>query len=162
MKNNLIKLTLGLSAVFLVLIMADTGSAQPRRKARGKTYTKAEVGNIIKRVETRVDNFVENFDESLDNSNLDGTEREDELMEKARKLESATDELRREFDRSDTWIENKAEVRACLNHASDINRTMKNRKFGAKTESNWAKVRYELNTLAKIYNLPVVGSSAYN
>lgn len=162
MRNNLIKIAVGVSAVFLVLVMADTGSAQRNRKARGKVYTRAEVERVIKRVEERMDNFVDNFDDSLDNSNLDGTEREDELMKKARKLENATDELRREFDRSDTWIENKAEVRACLNIASDINRTMKARRLGPTTEANWSRVRYELNTLAKIYNLPVVGASAYN
>lgn len=162
MKNNLIKITFGLSALFLVLVMVETGNAQKNRKARGKKYSRADVGRVIKRVETRVDNFVDNFDEALDDSNLDGTEREDNLMDKARALESATDELRREFDRRDTWIENKSEVRACLNIASDINRTMKNRRLGPKTEGNWTRVRYELNTLAKIYNLPVVGSNAYN
>ena len=160
-KNNLAKITVGLSALILVLLITDTGNAQ-RRNARGKKYTKGQVSNVIKRVETRTDNFIDNFDEALDNSDLDGTEREDNLMKKARKLESATDELRREFDKSDTWIENRAEVRACLNHASDINRTMTNRRYGPKTEINWAKLRYELNTLAKIYNLPVVGSRADN
>lgn len=162
MKSNLIKLTIGLFAACLVLLTADVVNAQPRRKARGKKYTRADVENVIKRVEERTDNFVDNFDDALDESNLDGTEREDELMDRARDLESATDELRREFDRRDTWRENRPEVRACLNIASDINRTMKNRRLGPKTESNWARVRYELNTLARIYNLPVVGSSAYN
>lgn len=162
MKNSIIKGMFGVLAILLILVMTEVGSAQKNRKARGKTYTRADVERVIARVETRTDNFVDNFDESLDNSNLDGTEREDDLMDKARALESATDELRREFDRSDTWIENKAEVRSCLNIASDINRTMKNRKMGAVTEKNWANVRYELNTLAKIYKLPVVGASDYN
>ena len=161
MRSSIIKMTLGLSAVFLVLIMADLGSAQARRKARGKIYSRSNVENVIKRVETRMDNFLDNYDKALDDSNLDGTDREDRLLDKAKRLESATDELRREFDKSDTWIENKAEVRSCLNLATDVNRTMKNRRMGAKTEANWARVRYELNTLAKIYKLPVVGSSAY-
>ncbi|NNE65937.1 MAG: hypothetical protein HKN33_05165 [Pyrinomonadaceae bacterium] len=162
MKQQLVKLVIGSAAIFLVLVMVDTASAQRTRKARGKTYTRADVERVIKRVEERVDNFVDNFDDSLDNSNLDGSEREDNLMDRARELESATDELRREFDRNDTWIENKAEVRDCLRIASKINKTMRARRFGAKTESNWAKVRFELNTLAKIYRLPAVGSSAYN
>ena len=155
-------MTIGLAAGLLVLATAGTGFGQPTRKARGKTYTRAQVGNVIKRVETRTDNFVKNFDESLDNSNLDGTEREDNLMDKARRLESATDELRREFNRSDTWLENKAEVRRCMNIAHDINKTIKRRRLGGKTESNWVKLRYELNTLAGIYKLPKVGSNAYD
>jgi hypothetical protein len=141
--------------------MADLGSAQPGRKARGKTYSRSNVESVIKRVETRMDNFLDNYDKALDDSNLDGTDREDRLIDKAKRLESATDELRREFDKSDTWIENKAEVRSCLKLATYVNRTMKNRRMGAKTEANWARVRYELNTLAKIYKLPIVGSSVY-
>jgi len=160
MKANFVKLMVGFSAILMVLVLADTGSAQ-RRKARGKTYTKGQVENVIKRVETRADNFVDNFDESLDNSNLDGSEREDDLMKRARKLENETDRLERDFDKNDRWIENKSQVRIVLNLATDLNVIVKRRKLGGKTEANWAKLRYELNTLAKIYNLPVVGSKKY-
>ena len=116
---------------------------------------------IVDRVEDRVDNFVSNYDRSLDRSRLNGSSREDWLMKRARDLEGATDELSREFQRRDAWIENKDEVRKCLNIASDIDKNMKNYNFGVATEANWAKVRYELNTLADVYNLPKVGSSAY-
>ncbi len=75
--------------------------------------------------------------------------------------QNVTDELEREFDKSDRWIENKSQVRKILNIASDINRTVKNRRLGKKTESNWTRLRFELNTLAKIFKLPKVGSSAY-
>ena len=100
--------------------------------------------------------FKKDFDKSLDNSPLNGSDREDYLNKRAKDLEHATDELSQEFDKRDLWIENKDQVRKCLNIANDINVAMKNRKLGAKTESNWAAVRYELNTLAKIYNLPTV------
>jgi hypothetical protein len=38
---------------------------------------------------------------------------------------------------------------------------MKNKRYGNTTEDNWRAVVYELNTLAKLYNVPQVGSSAY-
>lgn len=161
MKTNLVKLAAGTFAVFMVLILSDLSNAQPR-KARGKFYTKGHVENVIKRVETRADNFVDNFDESLDNSNLDGSEREDDLMKKARKLENETDDLKNQFDKSDRWIETKPQVRKVLNLATDINKVVNRRRLGRKTEANWAKLRYELNTLAKIYKLPKVGSRVYN
>ncbi|MEZ5308700.1 MAG: hypothetical protein R2684_16265 [Pyrinomonadaceae bacterium] len=161
MKSHITKLLIGLSALLFVVIAADVSNAQNSRRARGRQYTKADVDRVIKRVEERMDNFVGNFDKSLDNSNLDGSDREDQLNAKAKALESATDELRREFDKRDAWIENKDEVRRCLNLATDLDKTMKARKLGGVTESNWAKVRYELNTLAGIYNLPKVGNSAY-
>lgn len=163
MKKNLFSLLAVLSVVMTVLFLADVSNAQtgPRR-ARGKVYTKAEVGAIIKRVEERLDNFKNNFDTALDNSPLNGTEREDYLNKRAKDLEHATDELSQEFNKRDAWIENKDQVRKCLKIASDINVAMKNQRLGEKTETNWAKVRYELNTLAKVYNLPEVGSTSYN
>ena len=142
-------------------LMSDSTQAQ-RRRARGRTYTKAEVDQIIKRVETRADIFQKEFDKALDKSRLNGSNREDQLNQYAKDLEKETDELRREFDRRDLWIENKDEVRRCLNTASKLDVAMRNRKLGGDVESTWAALRYELNTLAKVYNLPVVGSSVYN
>ena len=161
MRKYFVNLFVGLAAVMMLLTFADVSNAQRRRESRGKKMTKAQVKAVINRVEDRVDNFVKNYDKSLDRSRLDGTSRENWLMNRARDLESATDELAREFNRRDAWVENKDEVRRTLNIASDIDRNMKNYRFGAATESNWARVRYELNTLADIYNLPKVGSGAY-
>ncbi len=159
MKRNFLKLFLSLAAITFVLSVA--GNAQPRRESRGRFMTKAQVKAVINRVEDRVDNFVRRFDQSLDRSKLNGTSREDWLMKRAKDLEAATDELSREFGRRDAWIENKDEVRKCLNIATDIDRNMKNYRYGAATEANWANVRFELNTLADIYNLPKVGANVY-
>lgn len=164
MKSKFYSLVIGLFAVLAILSLADVSYAQRnrnRRESRNKVMNKAQVKTVINRVEDRVDNFVKNYDKSLDKSKLNGSSREDWLMNRARDLESATDELAREFDRNDAWIENKDEVRKCLNIATDIDTNMKNYKFGATTESNWARVRFELNTLADIYNLPKVGAGTY-
>jgi len=161
MRKKIFNLCLSLAAVVLILSAADVSNAQRRRESRGRGMTKAQVKQVINRVEDRVDNFVKHYDKSLDRSKLDGTNREDTLMTRAKNLESATDELAREFDRRDTWAENKDEVRKCLNIATDINRNMTSRKYSADTEAIWAKVRYELNTLADIYNIPKVGANAY-
>ena len=127
----------------------------------GSNLNKAQVNRLINNLEMRVDRFVVQFNDSLDNSRLNNTRREDSLNRRARDLEAATDELRREFDSRDLWIENKDEVRRCLNIAADINVAMRNRKLGAATENNWRAVRTELNALAKVYGLPAVGG-AYN
>ncbi|HEY0427129.1 MAG TPA: hypothetical protein VGC76_04905 [Pyrinomonadaceae bacterium] len=163
MKGKFYSLAVGLFAVLTILSLADTSSAQRRnrRESRNTMMSKAQVKVVINRVEDRVDNFVKNFNKSLDKSKLNGTSREDWLDKRARNLESATDELAREFDRRDTWAENKDEVRKCLNIATDIDTNMTNYKYGAATEANWARVRYELNTLADIYNMPKVGAGAY-
>jgi hypothetical protein len=151
-----------LAVVCAVLILSVPGEAQRRRGTpRQRGYTKTEVDQIIKRVEERSDRFVKLFDKSLDRSRLNGTEREDRLNEYARNLETALDELRREFDRKESYVETRPEVRRCLNVATDINVAMRNRRLGGETERQWAQLRSELNTLADVYTLPPVGSSAY-
>ena len=144
--------------------LADTASAQRRvrlHETRGQVVNKAQVKAIIERVETRVDYFVKQFDKSLDRSRLDGSDREDQLNKRAKDLEHATDDMRKHFDVTDKWIDNRDEVRKCLNIASDIDKAMRNRRLGGVTETNWANVRFELNSLADVYNMPKVGAGAY-
>lgn len=161
MSTRILKALAAVGAVVMIFLLFDTANAQRRREVRGRGLNKAQVKLIINRVEDRVDNFVSNFDKSLDKSRLDGTSREDWLNKRAKDLESATDELSREFDRRDAWAENREEVRRCLNIATDIDRNMRNYRYGAATEANWAKVRFELNSLADVYNMPKVGAAAY-
>jgi hypothetical protein len=162
MRRKIFSLVTALFAVVLVLSLANASYAQRnRRESRNRLMNKAQVKTVINRVEDQVDNFTSKYDKSLDRSKLNGSSREDWLNKRARDLESATDELSREFNRRDAWAENKDEVRKCLNIATDINQNMNNYKFGAATETNWARVRYELNTLADIYNLPKVGAAVY-
>ena len=152
-----------IAAIIFLFAFADSASAQrvPRREARGRAWTKAEVKAVIGRVEDRVDRFTKRYDEALDRSGLDKSNREDWLMKRARDLEAATDELSREFDRRDAWVENKDETRKCLNIATDIDRNMRKFTYTKEAEQNWANVRFELNTLADIYNLPKVGAGVY-
>ena len=161
MRRNIFSFLVGVLAVVTLFVVADTASAQ-RREVRGRNLSKAQVNAIVNRVENRVDNFVKNYDKALDRSKLNGSSREDWLNKRAKDLETATDELRREFDRRDAWAENKDEVRRCLNIATDIDRNIRNYKFGAAAEGNWNKVRFELNSLSDVYNLPRVGANAYN
>jgi hypothetical protein len=161
MNSKILKLAASALTLLVAFGVSDSVNAQRRREARNRMMTKAQVKAVIDRVENRVDNFVKNYDRSLDRSRLNDTNGEDRLNNRARDLESATDELAREFDRRDTWAENRDEVRKCLNIASDIDRNMRNRKLGRETEQNWANVRFELNTLADIYNMPKVGAAAY-
>ena len=148
-------------AMAAVLLLVPNVAFSQRREARGRLHTKADVDRVIKRVEDRSDKFEKEFDKALDRSRLNNTRREDQLNDYAEDLEKATDELRREFDRGDAWAENKAEVRKCLEIATKLNVAMRNRRLGPKVESTWSALRYELNTLADVYNLPVVGSGQY-
>jgi signal transduction histidine kinase len=155
------KVFITLAAICALLILSSPTEAQRRRAPRQRGYAKAQVNEIIKRVEERSDRFVKLFDRSLDRSRLDGTNREDRLNEHARNLETALDELRREFDRKENYVETRPEVRRCLDIATNINVAVRNRRLGGETERQWALLRSELNTLADVYGLPLIGSSRY-
>ena len=160
----------GITALFMFVVAltavfvfdSETNAQTYRRVANPNNLSKIQVERILRRVEERTDRFVALFNDSLDNSRLNNSNRENFLNQRARALESATDELRREFDRSDRWIENQDEVRRTLNIASDINVAMRNRRFGASTERTWNLLKTELNTLAQAFNLPTVGNSYTN
>src|SRR6185295_3615987 len=161
MKTSIFRFALTLTtACAAVLLCSLTLAAQPRA-ARGRLYTKAEVERIIKRVEDSSDKFKKEFDKALDRSRLNNTNREDQLNQYAKDLEHATDDLRKQFDRTDKWMDNRDQVRTCLVLASKINVAMRNRRLGPKVESRWNGLRYDLNTLAGVYNLPPVGSPEY-
>lgn len=160
MRTNFSKFAFTFAATFVVLAIASLVQAQPR-VARGRVYTKGDVDRIIKRVEDSTDKFRKEFDKALDRSRLNNSNREDQLNQYAKDLEHATDDLRKQFDRTDKWIDNRDQVRACLSLASKINVAMRNRRLGPKVESRWNALRYDLNTLADVYNLPIVASPEY-
>ncbi|MCA1634152.1 MAG: hypothetical protein LC802_10770 [Acidobacteria bacterium] len=157
MRNQLSKFFVALAVVCVVCAMqADAGAQRRRQPPRARGYTKAEVGIIIRRVENRSDDFIKLFDKALDRSGLDGTRREDNLNERARSLEKSLDDLRREFDRKESYLATRPEVSRTLNIANEIDKVMKRRRMGGETERQWALLRIELNTLADVYNLKML------
>ncbi|HEV7905473.1 MAG TPA: hypothetical protein VGO96_16650 [Pyrinomonadaceae bacterium] len=153
MGKHISKVMMAAIALFLVMMVSTPAEAQYGGRGRGRGYTKAQVEQIIRRLENQSDRFVRSFDRSLDNSRVDGTMREDNLNQRARDLETALDTLRREFDRTDRYQDTQAQVSSVLNVAEDINRAVRNRRLRGNTERLWARVRTELNTLASVYNL---------
>lgn len=153
MSKNISKVIMAAIALFMVALMSIPAEAQYSRRNRGRGYTKAQVEQIIRRLENQSDRFVRSFDRSLDNSRVDGSMREDNLNQRARDLENALDGLRQDFDRMDRYQDTRAQVSSVLNVAEDINRAVRNRRLRGNTERLWSRVRTELNTLASVYNL---------
>lgn len=159
MRKIISKSVLAVIAGFSVLMLAGISNAQQPDWARGNRYNRSSIDQIIKRVENRTDRFVGQFDNALDNSRLNGTKREDNLNERAKELQRATNDLRADFNRrGDNWWETRDNVSRCLSLAADINTAVNNRRFNNRTQNNWRNVRQELNTLAQAYNLPPMGA----
>lgn len=153
MSKNISRVIMASIALFMVALMSIPAAAQYGSRSRGRGYSKAQVEQIIRRLENQSDRFVRSFDRSLDNSRADGTMREDNLNQRARDLENALDMLRQEFDRRDRYQDTRSQVSSVLNVAEDINRAVRNRRLRGNTERLWSRVRSELNTLASVYNL---------
>lgn len=141
--------------------VAVQNTVPARRSTIIKGYTPQQVEELLERIEERGDAFSNQLNKSLDRSRLDGSRTEDNITERARELENATDELRREFDHNDTRGENRPEAERVLITATVIDRLMRSRNFGGQTESTWTALRSELNILAKLYGLQAVGSKSY-
>ena len=153
MRKNSSKVIMASIALFMLAVMSVPAKAQYGGRYRGRGYTKAQVEQVIRRLENQSDRFVRSFDRSLDNSRVDGTMREDNLNRRARDLENALDILRQEFDRTDRYQDTRTQVSGVLNVAEDINRAVRNRRLRGNTERLWSRVRNELNSLASFYNL---------
>ena len=152
MRNQAGRIFVTLTALCaIVALCAVSGAAQ--RRYRPRPYTKGQVDQLIRRVENRADNFVRVFDNALDHSRLDGRRREDRLNERARELEQATNELRREFDRRESYADTRPEVGRCLNVAGSIDDAVRRRRLDRNAEQQWRLLRAELNALADVYGL---------
>ena len=160
MNRKFFKLLTFFTVFSAILILANTGFAQ-RRRTRTISYSKGQVEQVLKRIEEKTDRFTKVFDEALDDSRLNGSRREDNYTDLTKNLENETDELRREFNRNDSYAENAPNARSVINAATDVDRVMKRRNFGRQAESLWLNLRYDFNTLARIYRLPSVGAASY-
>lgn len=132
----------------------DRNNRNDRRNDRrwGNTNKRA-VENLIKRVEDRTDNFSTQVAKALDRIRLDGSRREDNINDLVQRLENATDELRREFDRSDSLQENRDEVQRIVSSASNVERSLRRSRLGNGVQNSWRVLKNEINALARVYGV---------
>ena len=155
MRNKLLKTFAAFAVMFIVLAFAQTSSAQTRRSNRVRV-SKQQVEQLLERIEERSDHFSNSLNKSLDRSRIDGSRAEDNITARARDLENATDELRREFDHHDSHMENAPEVRKVINAARVVNGIMVRRNFSRQTEQSWVRLRGEINTLARLFRIGAI------
>ena len=147
---------------------AATGAAQP--------LAKAQVANLIVKVENGVDEFREYLKKRGENAgsaasapqaqarrSKRGSASEstkaaaqagkDDLEDALSDLNRSTNRLRRKFDGTDTWIQTKAEVERVMDDGRRINQVVARGKYGAEAARLWAVLRTGMNDLARAYGL---------
>jgi hypothetical protein len=132
-----------LTAAVLTFVIISTGSALAKR-----TWYRGNVREVIRNLETDTYHFKGSLDIALDHSRLNGSRAEDEINAYVRQFEAATVRLRnRSQDR--TYAPNLA--REVLNRGRSINAFMIRHRLGGQAESDWSRVRNDLNRLANSY-----------
>jgi len=178
LKRGGAKLPVGIVlGVFTVLLVAGTVRAQ----APG-SYTKAVVGDHIKKVEDGVDEFrkylekrgedTKNNAQAAKNSGAsrgrtattstearkDQARRtKDELDDALDDLNGATNKLRRRFNASSKYMETKSQMEDVMESARRVNQVMVKGNYGTQAERYWTPLRKYINDLARTYGLAPMG-----
>ena len=132
------------SAMMLLNTTVSSLAQRPRPWYRGN------VREIIRQLETDTDHFKSSLDAALDKSSLNGSRAEDEINAYVKQFEEATDRLR---DRSEDREYAPNAAREVLTRGRSINVFMRTHRLGGRAESDWAKVRNDLNRLSNAYNI---------
>ncbi|HTK36857.1 MAG TPA: hypothetical protein VL325_00065 [Pyrinomonadaceae bacterium] len=106
--------------------------------------------NVIRRIETRTDTFKNEMNTALDRSSLNNTRREDNVFAYIDGFESATDQLRTQFDARQPVYD---DVNNVLTQAAYIDRFMARNRLANRAENEWNMLRNDLNTLAGLYSV---------
>lgn len=120
------------------------GGARPYR------VTDNNVQTLIGRLESRTDSYRREVNLALDRGYSNDTRSEEAIVNYINEFDTATDNLRRNFDarRSTT-----ADVEEVLNRAYYIDGFMRDYRLSTAAETQWRSVRTDLDTLSGYYNV---------
>ncbi len=113
------------------------------------------VRQLIRRIESRADEFQNTIDDALDRSPLNGSELEDQINTLAQNLEKEADQLRDRINNRPGGGLVAADIEAVLERAMLIETFMQThgRQLSPRAHRDWARVKANLNELAKNYNV---------
>ena len=149
------------------------------RPASAQVMAKAQVANLIAKVENGVDEFRNYLEKRGDNAK-DGastaqasgrrqgkkapesqkakaSSKKDELDDALGDLNQSTNRLRRKFDATDTWMETKNLVERVVDDGRKINQVVARGSYGAEAARLWGVLRNGINDLARAYGVAPMG-----
>ena len=155
------------SALFVLLLLVIV------TPVAGQSWTKAQVGDLIKTVEDRTDDFKEYLEDKGDEARSRAAggesssrrgrraepdperraETKDDLEEAVEDLEKATDRLRRRFRRVDNYVDTRAQVDNVVDEAREINKIVAGGRYAAEMSKAWAALRVSINDLARVFGI---------
>ena len=170
MKGNMYR-TILTSVALALSLMGLT-----ERPASAQLMPKAQVANLIAKVENGVDdfrNYLEKRGENArdatttaqasgrrsrqgatENQKAKANTKKDALDDALGDLNRSTNRLRRKFDATDKWMETKSQVETMVDDARKINQVVARGNYGAEAARLWAVLRTGINDLARAYGVP--------
>jgi hypothetical protein len=145
------------------------------RPASAQTMAKAQVANLIARVDNGVDEFRNYLEKRGDNARdasstaqesgrkkrqasesqkANASSKKDALDDALGDLNRSTNRLRRKFDPTDKWMETKAQVEKVVDDGRKINQVVARGSYGPEAARLWAVLRTGINDLARAYGVP--------
>ena len=172
MLTDMIRRRSVIAAVALAGLTVATASAQ--------MMAKAQVGNLILKVENGVDQFRDylkrrgdnardaaatpqaqtrrgNRGQASESQKATANARKDDLDDALGDLNRSTNRLRRKFDATDTWMETKVQVQAVVDDGRKINQALTRGNYGSEAARLWAALRNGINDLARAYGVAPLG-----
>jgi hypothetical protein len=145
-------------------------------------FTKAQVGDRIRKVEDGVDQFRDwaekrggTAQNNAQTAKASGRTRrngstptesqkqtaqgtKDDLNDALSDLNRSTNRLRRKFDPTDNWMETKAQVQQVMDDGRKINQVLVRGNYGSQAEKYWGVLRNNMNDLARCYGISPMGA----
>lgn len=172
MLTDMIRRRSVIAAVALAGLTVATAFAQ--------MMAKAQVGNLILKVENGVDQFRDylkrrgdnardaaatpqaqtrrgNRGQASESQKATANARKDDLDDALGDLNRSTNRLRRKFDATDTWMETKVQVQAVVDDGRKINQALTRGNYGSEAARLWAALRNGINDLARAYGVAPLG-----
>ncbi len=169
---NIIRKQFVLAAIVLAGLTFGTASAQ--------NMAKAQVANLIAKVENGVDQFRDYLKrrgdsahsaaatpeaqtkrakrgQTTDSQKATANAKKDELDDALGEINNSTNRLRRKFDATDTWMETKTEVQRVVDDGRRINQAITRGNYGSEAARLWGVLRTGINDLARAYGVPPLG-----
>ena len=162
-EDRMKRTTFYISILAVAIMAAASLTTMAQGTLRYQTrYSKSQVSSIISKLETSSDKFRRDFDKAMDNSRYNGTSAEDEYNDNVRDFEDSLDQLRREFNRTNSWWETRNQVSDVVNQGQNVNTMMNSISFRRTLERQWNNMRDDLNNLADTYDLPGLNGGGWN
>jgi hypothetical protein len=146
------------------------------------TFSKAQVGDRIRKVEDGVDEFRKWAEQRgstaksntqtaqasgrtrrsgntpSDSQKQTAQQTKDDLNDALSDLNRSTNRLRRKFDPGDNWMETKAQMEQVMDDGRRINQVMVRGNYGSQAEKYWSVLRNNINDLARCYGITPMGA----